>query len=396
MAITISPNTYAGEALQEIIAQSVLATKTVESNAITVHSNIDKRMVVPTAAKAITIQDSTALFNPVGGISLGERYLDPAPFMINEQYDYSTINNWWFAANQPRGRAGDFVPPANVESVIMKQIAELNVKFVNFSIWRGSARFAEFGGINKTGSNNTLGLINVINDAPDSRKVSFVTGESQLVVTGITNAAQAVVTVASTANLKTSNKVTFKGLLAGTSTGTDLSTLNNKTFVITVLNATTFRIALDTTGFKTFATDAGSVVKFINESNAIKLLTSVYDNLSENVEDDEDFYLYGGKNLAKAYSLAQAVVANGAGSYFIGRKELDFLGQRMFIDTAIGDNTIVASKAGNLHFGTALDSEWNNAEILPQDATGNKVVNVRLDYAFDTQITNPSDITILD
>ena len=162
MSLVISPNTYAGEALEAVIAQTVLTGKTIDSNVITTHSNIDKRLVVPVVDKATTVQDRNAKFNAVGGSNFGERYLDPKPFMINEEYDYSAINAWWFAAQQPRGSAGDFVPPATIEDAIVDLIATQNAKFINFSTWRGTGRFAEFGGINKIGTNQVNGLINNI------------------------------------------------------------------------------------------------------------------------------------------------------------------------------------------------------------------------------------------
>ena len=177
------------------------------------------------------------------------------------------------------------------------------------------------------------------------------------------------------------------------STGTNWSAVSGQNSVITVLSGTTFSVPVNTSAFA--GTFAGGELSFINSSNALSVLTQVYNGLSESVEDDADFYIFGNKVLGKAYSLAQATAANGAGSYFIGAKELDFLGQRMAILPFLPSNTIVAANVSNLHFGTALDAEWNNLAILPQfEATGDRTVRYRCDYAFDVNYTNGEDIVL--
>jgi hypothetical protein len=208
---------------------------------------------------------------------------------------------------------------------------------------------------------------------------------------GITKANPAVITVSSTANLQTGDVVTFHNMTG--STGTDWSDTSGTNSVITILSGTTFSIPVNTSGFD--GTFAGGSLSFVNSSNALSVLTQVYNGLSESVEDDADFFIYGNKGLGKAYALAQASAANGAGSYYIGAKELDFLGQRMAILPFLPANTIVAANVSNLHFGTALDAEWNNVAILPQyEATGDRTVRYRCDYAFDVNYTNGSDIVL--
>ena len=386
---TISTNTYAGKDLEGIIAQSVLRGKTIENGLISVHTDIDSRAVVKTMANTLTVQDSVAAFNDAGSLTLDEKYLDPKKFMDAVEYDYSSLNATWYASQQPRGRAGDFVPPATLEEAMIEQMAGIRSKFIDASIWRGSVAAGDLSKITVSASSNVVsGLIPLMEAGSDVNKLDATVGVGSLEVTGMSKALSAILTVSSTANLSNGDVITLSGL-----TGTGFVDQNGKSFAITVINATTFSIALDSSGFGTF----GGIVEasFINSSNALAVLTQVYNGLSESVEDDADFYFFGNKGLGKAYSLAQATAANGAGSYYIGAKELDFLGQRMAILPFLPSNTIVAANVSNLHFGTALDAEWNNLAILPQfEATGDRTVRYRCDYAFDVNYTNGEDIVL--
>ncbi len=385
---TINTNTYAGKDLEGVIAQSVLRGKTIEQGLVTVHTDIDSRAVVKTMANTINVQDSGAAFNSAGSFSLDEKYLDPKKFMEAVEYDYSTLNATWYASQQPRGRAGDFVPPASLEEAIIEQQAGIRSKFIDASIWRGSVAAGDLSKITVSASSNIVtGLIPMMEAGSDVNKLD----SSKVAMSAVTKASPAVVTVASTANLQSGDVVTLSSVVG--SSGTDWSGQSGKSYAITVLSSTTFSIGLDTSGFT--GTFTSGNIAFINSSNALSVLTSVYNGLSESVEDDADFYIYGNKGLGKAYSLAQASAANGAGSYYIGAKELDFLGQKMAILPFLPANTIVAANASNLHFGTALDAEWNNVAILPQyEATGDRTVRYRCDYAFDVNYTNGEDIVL--
>lgn len=385
---TINTNTYAGKDLEGVIAQSVLRGKTIEEGLVTVHTDIDSRAVVKTMANTINVQDSAAAFSSAGSFSLDEKYLDPKKFMEAVEYDYSTLNATWYASQQPRGRAGDFVPPASLEDAIIEQQAGIRSKFIDASIWRGSVAAGQLSKITVSASSNIVtGLIPMMEAGSDVNKLD----SSKVAMSAVTKASPAVVTVPSTANLQSGDVVTLSSVVG--SSGTDWSGQSGKSYAITVLSSTTFSIGLDTSGFT--GTFTSGNIAFINSSNALSVLTSVYNGLSESVEDDADFFIYGNKGLGKAYSLAQASAANGAGSYYIGAKELDFLGQKMAILPFLPANTIVAANASNLHFGTALNAEWNNVAILPQyEATGDRTVRYRCDYAFDVNYTNGEDIVL--
>jgi hypothetical protein len=171
---TITTNTYAGKDLEGVIAQSVLRGKTIENGLVTVHTDIDSRAVVKTMANTINVQDSVAAFTSAGAFTLDEKYLDPKKFMEAVEYDYSTLNATWYASQQPRGRAGDFVPPASLEEAIIEQQAGIRSKFIDASIWRGSVAAGLLSKITVSASSNIVsGLIPLMEAGSDVKQIRF-------------------------------------------------------------------------------------------------------------------------------------------------------------------------------------------------------------------------------
>jgi len=386
---TITTNTYAGKDLEGVIAQSVLRGKTIESGMITVHSDIDSRQVIKTFDSTVTIADSVSEFASAGSFTLDEKYLDPKAFMNAFSYDFSSLDATWYASQQPRGRGGDFIPPAMLEDAIVEQRGALNGKFIDAAIWRGSVKAGLLSKITVSASNVVAGLEADFESGTDVVKLTPKVGVGSLVASGITKAAAAVVTVATTANMANGDLISITG-----ATGTGFTALNGLSVAITIINGTTFSIPVNSSAYAGTYGASSANVSFINSSNVLAILTDVYNSLSEAVEDDPDFYLFINKKVEKAYTLAQAVAANGSGSYFVGAKVLDFLGSRMVTLPYISNNVIVASNVSNLHFGTALSGEQNSLAIVDQyPLTLDREVRYRCDYAFDVNYTNGADIT---
>lgn len=389
--ITVSPNTYAGEALQEVIAQTVLRGETLENNLITVHTNIDKRMVVPTLSKSLTIKDSVATFTASAhGTSIGEKYLDPQAFGIYEEYDASNLNATWFASQQSRGRSGDFYLPMTIEEAIVEQNGLMNGAFIDASIWHGSVAGAVLSGVTNSASTGVVtGLFGKAEASSAVNKLAPQLNVDKLAISAISKAADGVFTVASTANLNDGDIITIVGAAGG-----DFTNVNGE-YAVTIASSTTFTVGLDTSAYSgTYTASSGSAC-FVNASNAIAVLTRVYRAINKIMKKDPTFMLYTDVLFGDAYRFAQANVATGSGSYFIGAKEMDFLGRRLIELPYIKSNFLMGAKSSDLHFGTALDAEWNSAKLLNlHDTTGDYVTRYRVDYAFDVNITNDKDILI--
>lgn len=344
--VVYSPNTYAGELYKGLITPSIIpAQGLVSMGLVTPLPGIKKRTVLRTLDFDVVFQNPSCDFVPQDeDPTVGERYIDPVKYEVMVEMCYEDLRTSWDAAQLKKGSLNDYVPPADFEALIL-EVMQQKIAIMNEQMYVNGKAGVTAGSV--TFSAAYPGLIGRLK--ADASVLKYTSGSlaPSTVMTGtaITMANPGVATVASTAALKTGDRVTITA-----NTGASLvdgTTIVGQTFTITVLSATTFSLGKQVTG----AASTGFTMAFFNAGNALDALTYLYNNLPQAIIDKPDFNIWVPRGLAQAYTYAQAVVANGAGSYFIGKKELDFLGEKLTVVNALPPATIIAASASNIFLG---------------------------------------------
>ena len=389
--ISLTTDTYAGYFSDVVIASSVLGARTIENGYITLHTNVDDKATAVFVDSSVSIDDANGTFASSSTASLDEIKFTLGKYMINAELDYKNLDSFWLASQQPRGAAGDYVAPASLEDALNQHFASKASLFVGASIWGGSAAaITQFGasqGLAQGGSNAVTGLIDKML-ADSSVNDVAVGGTYKQSATDISVAANAVITVASTADYAVGDKVTLAGMSDGANTPD-----NNKTFTIdAIVNATTF-----TCGFNTSAaggTDTGTVT-CINKNNVVKALEAAYELMADSIRLAPDTAIYVPSRIAAAYKIAQAEAAYSP-SVYSADYQLSYLGYPVYEIPEMRPNAIVVSRVANLHFATPLLSDLNSVLIADQaSVNASRTIRYRLDFCFDVNISDGKSITLL-
>ena len=389
--ISLTTDTYAGYFSDVVIASSVLGARTIENGYITLHTNVDDKATAVFVDSSVSIDDANGTFASSSTASLDEIKFTLGKYMINAELDYKNLDSFWLASQQPRGAAGDYAAPASLEDALNQHFASKASLFVGASIWGGSAAaITQFGasqGLAQGGSNAVTGLIDKML-ADSSVNDVAVGGTYKQSATDISVAANAVITVASTADYAVGDKVTLAGMSDGANTPD-----NNKTFTIdAIVNATTF-----TCGFNTSAaggTDTGTVT-CINKNNVVKALEAAYELMSDSIRLAPDTAIYVPSRIAAAYKIAQAEAAYSP-SVYSADYQLSYLGYPVYEIPEMRPNAIVVSRVANLHFATPLLSDLNSVLIADQaSVNASRTIRYRLDFCFDVNISDGKSITLL-
>ena len=388
--ISLNSPTYAGYFSDVVLASSVLGARTVEQGYITVHTNVDQDYTVVFADSDVNIKDANGEFASSSTTDLSEIKFSLGKFMINAEIDYKNLDNFWLASQQPRGAAGDYVPPADLETALSQHFAAKASLFCGASIWSGSAsaitQFGSSQGLSKTGSNAVTGLIDTM--LADSSVVDIAVGGTYKQSASFSDAADTVITVANTDDYAIGDKVTLSEISDAAVDSND-----GKTFSITEIpSSTTFKIGLDVSAAAGAFT--GNVT-CINKNNVVAALEEVYRNMSDSIRLAPDTVFYVPSRVAAAYKLKQAEAAYSPNVYSQDY-ELSFLGYRVLELPECRDNVIVCSRIANLHFATPLISDLNQVLIVDQSTTSaSRTIRYRLDFAFDVAISDGKNITLL-
>jgi len=389
--ISLTTDTYAGYFSDVIIASSVLGARTIENGYITLHTNVDDKATAVFVDSSVSIDDANGTFASSSTASLDEIKFTLGKYMINAELDYKNLDSFWLASQQPRGAAGDYVAPASLEDALNQHFASKASLFVGASIWGGSAaaitQFGSSQGLAQGGTNAVTGLIDKML-ADSSVNDVAVGGTYKQSATNISVAANAEITVASTADYAVGDKVTLAGMSDGANTPD-----NNKTFTIdAIVSATVF-----TCGFNTSAaggTDTGTVT-CINKNNVVKALEAAYELMADSIRLAPDTAIYVPSRIAAAYKIAQAEAAYSP-SVYSDDYQLSYLGYPVYEIPEMRPNAVVVSRVANLHFATPLLSDLNSVLIADQaSVNASRTIRYRLDFCFDVNISDGKSITLL-
>lgn len=389
-SINFNTNTYAGDFTNELIASSILDARTIKNGYVTLHPNVDQNAAIVTVDTDVKIQDGAATFAPEGSTSYDEIKFDLGKFMINAEMDYSGLDNFWLASQQPRGRAGDFQAPATLQDALIQHHAAKSSLFVNSAIWKGSANaIADISGVSlKAGATQAVtGLIASMEAASDVVKLPAASNYKK--AAAFSDDADTVITVDSTADYAVGDRVTIGGL-----TDAGVTSLNGSTHSITsiAVNGTDFTIGLDFTA--STGGDNGTVT-VLNRKTIVNALEALYGSIDDRIRVTPDTAIYMNSRTAAAYKFAQAEAAFSPSVYSVDY-QLTFLGIPIYEIPECRDNFVCVSRVSNLHFATPLVSDLNNVLITNMaEVTADRLVRFRLDFAFDVAVSNPSTITIL-
>lgn len=107
----------------------------------------------------------------------------------------------------------------------------------------------------------------------------------------------------------------------------------------------------------------------LSASNIIAELIKVYDKIPATVINSPKMRIFMGVAAAKFYKQAQAAVATGSGTYYIGDKAMDFLGIPVVICPGMSANHMVAAEYDNLVMGTDLLGDIGDVQIIDRSLT---------------------------
>ena len=389
--VVYSPNTYAGEVYGEMILPSLIPPLgLVDKGLVTPMPGIKKRTILRDIDFPVEFQDPSCDFTDQDSdITMGERYIDPVKYEVMIEMCFEDVRQGWDAMKLKKGSLNDYVPPADLEGAFMELI-EKKIKMGNEQLYiKGKA------GVTAVTASFTApypGLLERLrSDTAVNKVLSSTVGSTSFALTGITSAAPGVVTVASTANLRTGDKVTLYNTNGNQQVGG--TTIEGQEFVITVINATTFSLNKTVTGGS--PASSGTVV-FFNQSNVVGLLSYVYANMPEQIIDNPDTKIWVPRGVAQAYSFAQATNATAGGAYYLGAKEMDFLGSKLTVVPNLPANTVIVAPSTHIRLG--FDDSGDETYIRVTDmskSTGDDKFRYKASMKTDINHIKGGDILLI-
>jgi len=393
---TFTNNTYAGEALAGFMASTLLEADSVKRGLLTVINDVKSRKVILDVDDDVVLQDPSGIFADQGtATTQNESYLDPVvyEFMKQEQWD-KLVQSWESQSLKP-GAFMDYEGVVDLSDFMVQryltkiQIANERLYWLGKASTKEAAFTAPFAG-----------LLPTIASASGVYKVGLGKPATSMAATAID--ASGVVTVSDTSTLSDGDVITISaatGTSKDTTNGAPGISLQGQSYFIQVASATTFKLVrnfneINTRKPATFSgTATAATVSYINASNVLGVLSSVYSQLDPADRSQEDFNLQIPLHIGYAYAQAQANKATNVLNAFSDPKKMDYLGVPLQLMNHWQANTILGARSSNLFLGVDLlgdASELSTVYMKPY--TNDNVVRMKarmkaaVNYKFANEI----------
>jgi hypothetical protein len=393
---TFTNNTYAGEALAGFMASTLLEADSVKRGLLTVINDVKSRKVILDVDDDVVLQDPSGIFADQGTTALqNESYLDPVVYEFMKQEQWDKLVQSWEAQSLKPGAFLDYEGVVDLSDFMVQryltkiQIANERLYWLGKSSTKEAAFTAPF-----------TGLLPTIAAASGVYKVDLSKPATSMAATAID--ASGVVTVSDTSTLSDGDVVTITavtGTSKDTTNGTPGIAIQGQSYFIQVTGATTFKLVrnfneINTRKAAAFSgTSTAATASYINASNVLGVLTSVYSQLDPADRSQEDFNLQIPLHVGYAYAQAQANKATNVLNAFSDPKKMDYLGVPLQLMNHWQANTILGARSSNLFLGVDLlgdASELSTVYMKPY--TNDNVVRMKarmkaaVNYKFANEI----------
>jgi len=391
--ITFSPNTYAGKLYAGVALPALLAPfGLVDKGLITPRPGIKKRQVMRTMDVSVEFQDPSCSFNAQAGTFYnGERYLDPVKYEVMIEICWADFLASWEVERMKKGSLNDYQSFEPTESDFLDYMAR-KIAIMNEQLYINGKSGVNAGGIGTaTFSAAYPGLLERLRDDSTVNKIATQNSAGNILLSSITIANPGVVTTIGAHGLSTGQRVTIAG--ANGSPYVNGKSIIGQSFIITVLSATTFSIGAQTTGGAA-ATDGN--VTWVSASNAVNILTTAFQNTPLKILRNPDKKIWVSTDVAMGYQLAQAAVANGAGSYYLDDKKLDFIGNGLTEVDYLPNATVLVGVPDNIQLGFDDSGDETNIQTIDlSKTTGDDVIRYKMSMKTDINYIYGNEILLI-
>jgi len=380
---TFTPSSYGGEALAGFMASTLLEADSVKRGLLTVVNDVKFKTTILDVDDDIKLQNPSGMFTDQGtSATQNETYLDPVVYEFMKQEQWDNLVKAWESQRLAPGAFGDYEGVVDLSDFMVQRYLT-KIQIANERLyWLGKASTPE-----AAFTAQFDGLLPKIATAGSAYKVGLSKTATSMSVSGISTSG--VVTVTSTSTLNDGDVITFSATssttLKDTTNGGSGVDLLNQSYFIKIESTTTFSLkrnynAINSRKPATFSGTAiaSGTINFINASNVLGVLNSVYSQLDPADRSQEDFNLQIPLHVGYAYAQAQANNATNVLNAFTDKKKMDYLGLPLQLMNHWQANTILGARSSNLFLGVDLlgdQSELSTVYMKPY--TNDNVVRIK-------------------